>query len=160
MALEPNVTADRLTNLEYTCPMHPEVAQSDQGPCPMCGMELEPRAVTREEPHNPELVDMTRRFWLGAVVGFPVFLLAMGEMVFGGVIERALSNWVQLACATPVVVWAGGPFFKRCFASIARCSPNMFTLIGLGVGSAYLYSRRGDRDAGCLPGRVPYRWQG
>ncbi len=151
MALEPNVTADRLTNIEYTCPMHPEVAQSDQGPCPMCGMELEPRAVTREEPHNPELVDMTRRFWLGAVVGFPVFLLAMGEMVFGGVIERALSNWVQLACATPVVVWAGGPFFKRCFASIARCSPNMFTLIGLGVGSAYLYSVAATVTPGVFP---------
>ena len=142
MALEPEVSAASLTMsaVEYTCPMHPDVVQSAPGACPQCGMALELRAVTLEEAPNPELADMTRRFWIGAAIGSPVFVLAMAEMVVGGIASRQVSNWVQLLCATPVVVWAGRPFFERCWASIRNRSPNMFTLIGLGVGSAYLYS--------------------
>ena len=144
MALEPVVTADALTKVEYTCPMHPEIVQAEPGACPICGMALEPRTVTVEEPPNPELADMTRRFWIGAGLGLPVFALAMAEMVVGArltdLIPRVTSNWIQLVFATPVVLWAGRPFFQRCWASILNRSPNMFTLIGLGVGSAYLYS--------------------
>ncbi len=139
MALEPDVPAMPVA-VEYTCPMHPEIVQSEPGACPECGMALEPRTVTLEEPPNPELADMTRRFWIGATIGAPVFVLAMAEMAVGGIVSRQVSNWVQLVCATPVVVWAGQPFFERCWASLRNRSPNMFTLIGLGVGSAYLYS--------------------
>ena len=143
MALEPELpTASR--TIEYTCPMHPDIVQEGPGSCPICGMALEPRVVRLEEPPNPELVDMTRRFWGGAALGFPVFALAMMEMVMGDrvtqLVPRAVSNWVQLIFATPVVFWAGRPFFERGWASIVRRSPNMFTLIGLGVGSAFVYS--------------------
>jgi Cu+-exporting ATPase len=128
----------------YTCPMHPDVVQEGPGSCPACGMALEPSMVSLEEPPNPELVDMTRRFWGGAALGLPVFALAMTEMVVGDrltqLVPRALSSWIQLIFATPVVFWAGRPFFERFWASIVRRSPNMFTLIGLGVGSAYVYS--------------------
>ena len=128
----------------YTCPMHPEIVQAGPGSCPVCGMALEPSMVSLEEPPNPELVDMTRRFWGGAALGLPVFALAMTEMVVGDrltqLVPRALSSWIQLIFATPVVFWAGRPFFERGWTSIVRRSPNMFTLIGLGVGSAYVYS--------------------
>ena len=144
MALEPDISTDTFATVEYTCPMHPEVVRDQPGSCPTCGMALEPRAVTMEEPPNPELVDMTRRFWIGVALASPVFALAMTEMVLGGqitqLVPRALSNWIQLVFATPVVVWAGRPFFVRGWASIVSRSPNMFTLIALGVGSAYLYS--------------------
>ena len=144
MALEAELTADALTKVEYTCPMHPEVVRDEPGSCPICGMALEPRSVTPDELPNPELVDMTRRFWIGAGLGLPVFALAMAEMVLGSrvtdLVDRATSNWIQLVFATPVVLWAGRPFFQRCWASFVNRSPNMFTLIGLGVGSAYLYS--------------------
>ena len=144
MALEPEVPTAPLTAVEYTCPMHPEVVRDEPGSCPTCGMALEPRTIRVDETPNPELADMTQRFWIGAAFGAPVFALAMTEMVVGerltDVISRQASNWVQLLFATPVVVWAGRPFFERCWASIRNRSPNMFTLIGLGVGSAYLYS--------------------
>ena len=144
MALEPEVIAAPVAAVEYTCPMHPEVVQADPGSCPFCGMALEPRAVTPVEPPNPELVDMTRRFWIGAALGLPVFGLAMTEMVLGAQmtdwVARPVSNWIQFFFATPVVLWAGRPFFERAWASIVNRSPNMFTLIGLGVGAAYLYS--------------------
>ena len=144
MALESEVTVESLAQVEYTCPMHPEVVQDRPGSCPICGMALEPRTVTATEPPNPELVDMTRRFWIGAALGLPVFALAMAEMLLGArvgdLIGRATSNWIQLIFATPVVVWAGRPFFERCWASFVNRSPNMFTLVGLGVGSAFLYS--------------------
>ena len=144
MALEPDISTNTLAKVEYMCPMHPEVVRDEPGSCPTCGMALEPRAVTVEEPPSPELVDMTRRFWIGAALAFPVFALAMTEMVLGGqmtqLVPRALSNWIQLVFATPVVVWAGRPFFVRGWASIVTRRPNMFTLIALGVGSAYLYS--------------------
>ena len=143
MALEAEV-AVTLPSVEYTCPMHPEVVRSQPGACPTCGMALEPRTVAPAEPANPELDDMTRRFWIGAALGFPVFALAMAEMVLGErvsqTVGRTASNWIQLLFATPVVVWAGRPFFERGWASVVNRSPNMFTLIALGVGSAYLYS--------------------
>ena len=144
MALEPEVAAQPVATVEYTCPMHPEVVQAEPGSCPLCGMALEPRTVTSEEPPNPELVDMTRRFWVAAALGLPVFGLAMTEMVLGNQmtdwVARPVSNWIQFFFATPVVLWAGRPFFERAWASIVNRSPNMFTLIGLGVGAAYLYS--------------------
>lgn len=144
MALEPDVPVAVPATVEYTCPMHPEVVQDTPGTCPSCGMALEPRTVSRDEPPNPELADMTRRFWIGVLLGSPVFLLAMSEMLVGDGVNlrlgRSVSNWIQLVFATPVVLWAGWPFFQRCWASLVNRSPNMFTLIGLGVGSAYLFS--------------------
>ena len=144
MALEPDLSTSLRAPVEYTCPMHPEVVSDEPGSCPQCGMALEARTVTVDEPPNPELVDMTRRFWIGAALAFPVFALAMTEMVLGArmaqFVPRVVSNWIQLVFATPVVVWAGSPFFTRGWTSIVRRSPNMFTLIALGVGSAYAYS--------------------
>lgn len=129
--------------LEYSCPMHPEVVSDHPGNCPKCGMALEPRTVTAEEGPNPEYIDMRRRFWIGAALTVPVFVIAMSEMLPGKplhFIDMKLLNWVQLALATPVVLWCGWPFFERAWASVIHRSPNMFTLIALGVGAAYLYS--------------------
>ena len=144
MALEPEEITAPATKTEYTCPMHPEVVRDAPGACPSCGMALEPRIVEVEEGPNPELVDMTRRFWVAAVLGLPVFLVAMGDMVSGGGVSAAIgprvANWVQLVFATPVVFWAGWPFFERAWVSLQNRSPNMFTLIGLGVGAAFGYS--------------------
>ncbi len=140
--------------VEYTCPMHPEVVRDGPGSCPKCGMALEPRTVVADTA-NPELEDMTRRFRWAALVGFPVFALAMGEMLLGermpAALGRTASNWVQLACATPVVWWAGWPFFARAWASVVNRSPNMFTLIALGVGAAYLYSLAATLAPGLFP---------
>jgi Cu+-exporting ATPase len=147
MALEPDLSTMPATRVEYTCPMHPEIVRSEPGACPICGMALEPRTVTLEETPNPELVDMTRRMWIGAALGLPVFLLAMGDMILGmglgGRIDMRITNWIGLVCATPVVLWAGWPFFERGWASIVNRSPNMFTLIALGVGAAYAFSVAG-----------------
>ena len=156
MALDAEVAADVLQSaVEYTCPMHPEVVRDEPGSCPSCGMALEPRTVVPEAA-NPELEDMTRRFRRAALVGAPVFALAMGEMLFGERVQmavgRATSNWVQLACATPVVWWAGWPFFARAWASVVNRSPNMFTLIALGVGAAYVYSVAATVAPGLFPG--------
>ena len=131
---------------EYTCPMHPEIVRNGPGACPICGMALEPRVATLDEGPNPELVDMTRRFWIGAVIGAPVFLATMADMITGGRLTMSAGssiNWMGLVLSTPVVLWAGWPFFERAWASIVNRSPNMFTLIGLGVGSAYIYSALG-----------------
>jgi Cu+-exporting ATPase len=142
MALEP--AAGFVARVEYTCPMHPEIVRSEPGSCPICGMALEPRTVTGEEEVNPELLDMTRRFWISVILTAPVFVLAMAEMIPGQPLQHALPprllNWLQLVLATPVVLWGGRPFFERGWASIVNRSPNMFTLIALGVGAAYLYS--------------------
>jgi Cu+-exporting ATPase len=139
----------------YVCPMDPEVRQDHPGGCPKCGMALEPETVALEEGPNPELVDMTRRFWIAALLGLPVFLLAMGDMLLGmglgGRLDMRASNWIGLAFATPVVVWAGWPFFHRARASIVNRSPNMFTLIAMGVGAAYLFSVAGTIAPGIFP---------
>ena len=144
-----------LPTVEYTCPMHPEVVRAEPGSCPKCGMALEARTLAPTDQPNPELDDMTRRFWIGAAIGFPVFALAMAEMVLGErvsqTVGRVMSNWLQLAFATPVVLWAGRPFFERAWASLVNRSPNMFTLIGLGVGSAYLYSVAATVAPGLFP---------
>jgi Cu+-exporting ATPase len=118
------------------------VRQDHPGACPKCGMALEPEAVTVEEGPNPELADMNRRFWIGAALSLPVFLIAMSSMLPGRPLDAymVVLNWVQLALATPVVLWCGWPFFERAWASVLHRSPNMFTLIALGVGSAYVYS--------------------
>ena len=156
MALEAELGADAvLPAIEYTCPMHPDVVRDAPGSCPQCGMALELRTIALTDQPNPELDDMTRRFWTGAAIGFPVFALAMAEMVLGErvsqTVGRAMSNWVQLVFATPVVLWAGRPFFERAWASLVNRSPNMFTLIGLGVGSAYLYSVAATVAPGLFP---------
>ena len=155
MALEPDLSTLPLLRVEYTCPMHPEIVRDAPGACPICGMALEPRTVGLEDGPNPELIDMTRRFRMAAWLGAPVFVLAMGDMVLGmglgGRIDVAWTNWLGLALATPVVWWAGWPFFARAWASIVNRSPNMFTLIALGVGSAYLYSAA----ATIVPGWFP-----
>ena len=154
MALEPELAAAPPAAVEYTCPMHPEVVRDQPGACPACGMALEPRAVTQEEAPNPELADMTRRFRIAAAIGLPVFGIAMTEMVAGASalpLSRTVSNWIQLACAAPVVLWAGRPFFERGWASILNRSPNMFTLIALGVGAAFLYSAAATVAPGSFP---------
>jgi Cu+-exporting ATPase len=143
MALEPAAGAIPTTKVEYTCPMHPQIVRDQPGSCPICGMALEPRTVTAEEGPNPELVDMSRRFWVGLVLSLPLFLLAMADMLPGRplhFLDMRIVNWVQLALATPVVLWCGWPFFQRAWDSVKFLSPNMFTLIALGVGAAYLYS--------------------
>jgi P-type Cu+ transporter len=131
---------------EYTCPMHPEIVQIGPGACPICGMALEPRVISLADGPNPELADMQRRFWIAAVLGAPVFLTSMADMATGGTLmmtRAAVVNWMGLVLATPVVFWAGWPFYGRAWASIVNRSANMFTLIALGVGSAYLYSALG-----------------
>ena len=128
---------------EWTCPMHPEIVRSEPGSCPICGMALEPRMVTLDEA-NPELVDMTRRFWVSAALTVPSVILAMGEYIpghpFEAFIAASAMSWVQLALSTPVVLWGGWPFFVRGWQSLVNRSLNMFTLIALGVGVAYIYS--------------------
>ena len=155
MALEPDLATAPQTRTEYTCPMHPEIVRDAPGSCPICGMALEPRTVTVEEGPNPELVDMTRRMWMAALLGLPVFLLSMGDMILGmglgGRIPPAVANWIGLVFATPVVLWAGWPFFERAWGSIANRHANMFTLIGLGVGAAYLFSAAGTLAPGLFP---------
>ncbi|MBC7162829.1 MAG: heavy metal translocating P-type ATPase [Immundisolibacter sp.] len=127
----------------YTCPMHPEVRQDHPGACPICGMALEPVTVSAEPQDNPELTDMTRRLWLAAAFTLPVLVLAMGAMLPGlaGLLPHgATGRWLELALATPVVLWCGWPFFVRGWRSVRTWHLNMFTLIGLGVGVAYVYS--------------------
>ncbi|HYA73846.1 MAG TPA: heavy metal translocating P-type ATPase [Roseiarcus sp.] len=125
----------------YTCPMHPEVRQAGPGACPICGMALEPEAPSAETRPNAELLDMTRRFWIGLVLAAPVVVLEMGGHLSGmHWISPQTSNWAQLALATPVVLWAGWPFFKRAWASIKSRNLNMFTLIAMGTGVAWAYS--------------------
>jgi Cu+-exporting ATPase len=125
----------------YTCPMHPQIRQAGPGSCPICGMALEPEVASLDTGPNPELADMTRRFWIGAALSVPPVVLEMGGHLAGhGLIEQTLSNWIQLAFATPVVLWAGWPFFVRGWQSILSRHLNMFTLIAMGTGVAYVYS--------------------
>jgi len=139
----PPATAPAGSRIEYTCPMDPEIIRDQPGACPICGMALEPRVITLDDRPNPELVSMTRRFWLSALLSAPVFVLTMTDMVRGGALSMshgALLNWIGLVLATPVVFWAGWPFFERAWNSILNRSPNMFTLIALGISAAYAYS--------------------
>ena len=126
----------------YTCPMHPEIRQEGPGSCPICGMALEPETVTAEAPPNHELIDFTRRFWVGLVLTLPVFALEMGGHLANlhMLIPGQMSNWIQFALATPVVLWCGWPFFERGWTSLRTRRLNMFTLIAMGVGVAWLYS--------------------
>ncbi|MFZ5654528.1 MAG: heavy metal translocating P-type ATPase [Pseudomonadota bacterium] len=138
----------------WTCPMHPEVRQDRPGDCPICGMALEPLDLAAEPEHNPELADMTRRLWVAAAFTLPVLVLAMGAMVPGlaGLLPHGpAGRWLELALATPVVLWSGWPFFVRAYRSVRTWNLNMFTLIGLGIGVAYAYSLVATLAPGVFP---------
>jgi Cu+-exporting ATPase len=144
---KPAVQAHQLVSqgrVEYTCPMHPEIVRDGPGACPICGMALEPRTISATEEANPELDDMARRFWVGAILTIPLFVIAMSDLIPGRPLENILSmktaGWIEMALATPVVLWGGAPFFARAWQSLVTRNLNMFTLIGLGVGVAYIYS--------------------
>jgi P-type Cu+ transporter len=128
----------------YTCPMHPQIRRKEHGNCPICGMTLEPAGIPEAEGTSPELKDMTRRFVIGAILATPIFVLEMGghlrQLNLDRYVSMAMSMWVQFALATPIVLWCARPFFQRAWDSVLNRSPNMFTLIALGVGAAYLYS--------------------
>jgi P-type Cu+ transporter len=128
----------------YTCPMHPQIRQVGPGNCPICGMRLEPVKATADVGENRELADMTRRFWVGLVLTLPVFVLEMGGHIpalgLRDLVPPRISTWIQFALSTPVVLWAGWPFFERAWASVVHRSLNMFSLIALGTGAAYIYS--------------------
>ncbi|HEX9771167.1 MAG TPA: heavy metal translocating P-type ATPase [Kiloniellales bacterium] len=140
-AREPATPSAR-TRVQYTCPMHPEIVRDGPGACPICGMALEPMTVSLEQETSPELIDMTRRFWVGTVLTVPLLVLAMGEFIPGveGLFPAGWSTWIELILATPVILWAGLPFFERGWRSVVSRHLNMFTLIALGVGAAYAYS--------------------
>jgi P-type Cu+ transporter len=144
MALEPAVPLQPVSRIEYTCPMHPEIVRSVPGSCPICGMALEPRDAVVDREENPELVAMTIRFWISVALTIPILALAMSDLIPGQPLQDILSpraiGWIELLLATPVVLWAGWFFFQRGWASIVNRSLNMFTLIALGTGTAYLYS--------------------
>jgi Cu+-exporting ATPase len=155
---EPRATSDEPRATRYSCPMDPEVVSDKPGACPKCGMALEPMITDLRadaDAPNPELVDMTRRFWIGAVFAAPVFVLTMGDMVSGGALMHRLGagivNWVELILAIPVVLWCGKPFFERMWASFVNASPNMFTLIGIGTGAAFAYSAAATVAPGMFP---------
>jgi Cu+-exporting ATPase len=166
MGLEPDMPV-AATRTQYTCPMHPEIVRDAPGSCPICGMALDPRTVTAAQEDNPELVNMTRRFWVGVVLTAPLLAIAMGSMlwpsVFMGGIDivrggryavtrwSSILPWLEFALSTPVVLWCGLPFFQRFWTSLVNRSPNMFTLIGLGSGVAYIYSVVGTVAPGIFP---------
>ncbi len=145
MALEPDVQVAS-ARTEYTCPMHPEIVRDEPGACPICGMALEPRTVAAATEENPELRDMTRRFWISVALTAPLLAVAMASMFWPHAFMSALNGlplnlpWLEFALSTPVVLWCGLPFFQRFWTSLVNRSPNMFTLIGLGTGVAYVYS--------------------
>ncbi len=157
--------AARVTAGTYTCPMHPEIVRDGPGACPICGMALEPVTASADDEPSAELVDMTRRFWVSAALTAPLFLLAMAEMLPGRPLGRGLGGaargWLELALATPVVLWGGAPFFVRGVRSIVSGRPNMFTLIAIGAGTAYASSVAAVLAPGVLPasfrvhGRAP-----
>ena len=139
-AAPPKAAADA----KWTCPMHPEIVRDGPGSCPICGMALEPMTPTADEAENPELADMSRRFWVSALLSAPLLAMAMAEHIGPHWMHAAfgsrLAVWVQLILASPVVLWGGAPFFRRGWESLRNRSLNMFTLIALGTGVAYLYS--------------------
>jgi Cu+-exporting ATPase len=142
LAAEKSPVTDQTEGVIYTCPMHPQVRQIGPGNCPICGMTLEPEVVTAETGPSAEYLDTRRRFWIGLVLSVPVLMLEMGghltnlHMVLGA----QTSNWIQLVLATPVVLWAGFPFFKRAWKSLVTMRLNMFTLIAMGTGVSWIYS--------------------
>ena len=144
MALEPVEPQPAAAKIEWTCPMHPEIVRDAPGACPICGMALEPKTVSAEEQENPELTNMTRRFTISVLLSIPLVYIAMGGLIPAiapeKFIPRGLLKWLELILATPVVLWGGWPFFVRGWRSIVTWNPNMFTLIGLGTGVAYVYS--------------------
>jgi len=144
----------------YTCPMHPQIRQEGPGNCPICGMTLEPITATADVGPNRELVNMTRRFWVGLVLTLPVLVLEMGGHIpalgLHDLVPSRISTWIQFALSTPVVLWAGWPFFERAWASVVHRSLNMFSLIALGTGAAYLYSL----FATFAPGMFPAGFRG
>jgi Cu+-exporting ATPase len=158
MALERNPAwvAPAVGKVIYTCPMHPEVQQDHPGDCPKCGMALEPKTISAApDEENHELIDMTRRFWMGAALTLPVFVLAMAHLIpaleHQHWLTGEVSRWIQFAFSTPVVVWAGWPFFKRGWRSVVNRHLNMFTLIALGVGAAYGFSATAMLAPGWFP---------
>ncbi len=144
----------------YTCAMHPQIRQAGPGNCPICGMTLEPVVVTADVGPNRELTEMTRRFWVGLVLTLPVFVLEMGGHIpalgLDDLVPPRISIWIQFALSTPVVLWAGRPFFQRAWASVIHRSLNMFSLIALGTGAAYIYSL----FATFAPGLFPVGFRG
>jgi Cu+-exporting ATPase len=144
---------------KYTCPMHPEIVRDGPGSCPICGMALEPVTVSLDQEENPELVDMTRRFWIAVILAIPVFALGMSDLIPAQPLQQMVSTrtmqWVQLILASPVVLWCGWPFFVRAWESIVNRSLNMFTLIGLGVAVGYLFSL----IAVVVPGVFPHSFR-
>ncbi len=144
MALEPAEVALPATTTQYVCPMHPQIVRDEPGNCPICGMALEPRTVSTNDEANPELADMARRFWVAVTFAVPVMILAMGHLIpgnpLGHITSPRVMAWVELALATPVVLWAGRPLFVRGGQSLINRHLNMFTLIAMGVGVAYVYS--------------------
>ncbi len=159
MALEPAEIAPDV-KMEWVCPMHPEIIRDAPGNCPICGMALEPRTIGLEEEENPELASMTRRFKAGVILTIPLVFIAMGDYLpaisLGSLIPASILKWLELVLATPVVLWGGWPFFVRMWQSVVNRSPNMFTLIGLGVGTAYVYSVL----AAIVPGIFPASFRG
>jgi Cu+-exporting ATPase len=159
MALEPLVATAPATKTEYTCPMHPQIVRDKPGSCPICGMALEPRTVTAEEEKNPELVNMTWRFWISTALTIPILLVAMSDLIPGASPLMRLASqrtwqWFEFILATPVVLWGGWPFFVRGWRSIVTRNLNMFTLIGLGVSVAYLFSVVGTILPGIFPASI------
>ena len=141
VAAQPAATpAEGAKNIRYTCPMHPEIVRTGPGSCPICGMALEPMDIVAEEQPDPEYESMRKRFWVGVALSLPVLLIAMIGDVWGLPIAPGVKNGIELLLASPVVLWGGWPFFERFWSSLVNRSPNMFTLIGLGTGAAYLYS--------------------
>src|SRR3990172_6651001 len=158
MALEPETPSASAARTEYTCPMHPEVVREQPGNCPICGMALEPRTVGGAEEENAELRDMSRRFWVSTALAAPVFVMATVADVWPDLAGRFISarplQWVEFLLATPAVLWAGWPLFVRGWQSVVNRSPNMFTLIALGVGVAWIYSVIGTFAPGLFPKTV------
>ncbi|MGB7200920.1 MAG: heavy metal translocating P-type ATPase [Pyrinomonadaceae bacterium] len=156
--LDKSAIRDPQSAIEYTCPMHPEIVQIGPGSCPICGMALEPKEISLDDTPDPEYIDMKRRFVVCAVLTLPVFVLAMSDMFVDFNVRdphgqtSSTSIWIQFILATPVVLWGGWPFFQRAWASIKNASPNMFTLIAIGTGAAYLLSLA----ALFLPGLFPF----
>ncbi|HEV2276000.1 MAG TPA: heavy metal translocating P-type ATPase [Acidobacteriaceae bacterium] len=154
MALEPAVPPPSPEGIEYTCPMHPQIVRNAPGTCPICGMALEPRSAAADAA-NPELVSMTRRFWVAVVLTIPLLAVMVSEILPEHPLQHLLPDqllgWMELVLATPVVLWAGWPFFERGWASMVHRSPNMFTLIAIGTGAAYFFSVAAVAAPGIFP---------